>query len=239
MSSYIFDINISQLTLAESTKEILSWLDKPSQHHVVTANSEMLYLTTKDKRLKKILQKADMVTPDGVGAVWAAKTLSKPVQERVAGFDLFLSLLEEGKNTNVFLLGARQEVVKTAAEKISQTYQNINVVGFQDGFFSDDESVVAEINKNKVDIVFVALGCPKQEYWISDNLEKLEVKVAVGVGGSFDVIAGEVKRAPEIWQKLGLEWTYRLIKQPSRFFRMLALPKFAIKVVGEKLKTSY
>ncbi len=236
MTSKIFSIEISQLGLAETTKTILQNLDKSGKSHIVTANSEMLYLTTKDKKLKKILQNAEIVTPDGVGAVWAAKKLSKPVKERVAGFDLFRSILEHGDGINIFLLGAKPNIVEKAAENISRTYKDVNAVGFNDGYFKDNDLVISEINNSKADILFVALGCPKQEYWISDNLDDLDIKVAMGVGGSFDVVAGEVKRAPKIWQRLGLEWAYRLIKQPNRFFRMLSLPKFVVKVFLENWK---
>jgi N-acetylglucosaminyldiphosphoundecaprenol N-acetyl-beta-D-mannosaminyltransferase len=230
MTSNIFDIDITQLSLEETTKKILESVRESKKIHVVTANSEMLYLTTQDKRLKHILQRANIVTPDGVGAVWAARKLSEPVKERVAGFDLFCALLSKGKNINVFLLGAKNDVVKKAVKQIEKEYPNVRVVGFNDGFFNNDETIVNTINEKNVDILFVALGCPKQEYWISNHLSKLDIKVAMGVGGSFDVIAGEVKRAPQLWQKLGLEWAYRLIKQPSRFKRMLALPKFVLKV---------
>ncbi|MFP4456453.1 MAG: WecB/TagA/CpsF family glycosyltransferase [Clostridia bacterium] len=233
MASEIFNIEISQLGLSETTKAIFQKIEKPGKNHIVTANSEMLYLTTKDERLRKILQAAEIVTPDGVGAVWAAKKLSNPVKERVAGFDLFKSILEAESCIKIFLLGAKKSTVEKAADNISRSYRNVKVVGYNDGFFEDSDSVVSKINCSNADILFVALGCPKQEYWISDNLEKLNVKVAMGVGGSFDVIAGEVKRAPKVWQKLGLEWAYRLIRQPTRFFRMLSLPKFVIKVFLE------
>lgn len=237
MASEIFNIKISQLDLNETTKAVLQKINKPGKSHIVTANSEMLYLTTRDKKLKNILQKAEIVTPDGVGAVWAAKKLSKPVKERVAGFDLFKSILEHGNEINVFLLGAKKNTVEKAADYISKSYEKIEVVGINDGYFENSDLVVSEINGSRADVLFVALGCPKQEYWISDNLDNLNVKVAMGVGGSFDVIAGEVKRAPKMWQSLGLEWAYRLIKQPSRFLRMLALPKFVIKVLIENRKS--
>lgn len=239
MASEIFNIRISQLGLSETTEAIFQKIEKPGKNHIVTANSEMLYLTTKDERLRKILQAADIVTPDGVGAVWAAKKLSNPVKERVAGFDLFKSILEAESCIKIFLLGAKKSTVEKAADKISRSYKNVKVVGYNDGFFEDSDAVVSKINCSNADILFVALGCPKQEYWISDNLENLNVKVAMGVGGSFDVIAGEVRRAPRVWQKLGLEWAYRLIKQPTRFFRMLSLPKFVIKVFLENKKANH
>ncbi len=236
MTSSIFDIEISQKSLKETEQIIFKNIKENKKIHVVTANSEMLYLTTKDSKLKNILQKADIVTPDGVGSVWAAKKLSKPVKERVAGFDLLTSLLKNGSNINIFLLGANNNVVKKAAEKIANNYPNINIVGFHDGYFDDNEKIIEVINQSETEILFVALGCPKQEYWIRENFNKLRLNVAMGVGGSFDVIAGEVKRAPKLWQKLGLEWAYRLIKQPSRFKRMLALPKFVMKVLLTKEK---
>ncbi len=233
-TSKVFDIDISKLDLLESANLVNKWLSQDKKRQVVTANSEMLYLAYKDKEFKNILQNADMVTPDGVGSVWAAKTLDTAVKERVAGYDLLRKILEVSR-AKVFLLGAKDEVVKSAARKIGKQYQEIDVVGYKDGYFVDDELVIKEINSLEPDIIFVALGCPRQEIWISKNLEKLNVKVAMGVGGSFDVIAGIVKRAPIIWQKLGVEWLYRLIKQPSRFTRMLALPKFVYIVLKMKV----
>ena len=233
-TSKVFDIDISKLDLLESANLVNKWLSQDKKRQVVTANSEMLYLAYKDKEFKYILQNADMVTPDGVGSVWAAKTLDTAVKERVAGYDLLRKILEVSR-AKVFLLGAKDEVVSSAAKKIRKMYQGIDVVGYKDGYFEDDELVIKEINSLEPDIIFVALGCPRQEIWISKNLEKLNVKVAMGVGGSFDVIAGIVKRAPRIWQKLGIEWLYRLIKQPSRFTRMLALPKFVCIVLKMKV----
>jgi len=237
MSSEIFNIKMSQLSFFETTETILQKANKPGKSHIVTANSEILYLTTKDKKLKKILQQADIVTPDGIGAVWAAKKLSEPVKERVAGVDLFKSILEHGEGINIFLLGAKRSTVEKLARIIKEEYKGVSVVGFNDGYFENNDLVISEINKSNADFLFVALGCPKQEYWISDNLDNLDIKVAMGVGGSFDIVAGDVKRAPLIWQRLGLEWAYRLFKQPSRFFRMLALPKFVIKVILENRKS--
>ncbi len=231
--SKVLDINIANLDIVKTAELIKSWLLQSGKKQVITANSEMLYLAHKDKEFRKILQNASIVTPDGIGVVWAAKLLDKPVAERVAGYDLMLKILEIS-DAKVFLLGAEAKVVKEAARKING-YRGISVAGYSDGYFESDDIVVEKINKAKPDIIFVALGCPKQEFWISKNLEELNVKVCMGVGGSFDVIAGNVKRAPKLWQRMGLEWLYRLIKQPSRFFRMLALPKFALLVLKTKL----
>lgn len=180
-----------------------------------------------------MLNRSDLVVPDGIGVVHGAKILGKPLKERVAGFDLsceILSLLAK-RGGSVYLLGAKPGVAQKAAENITEKYAGIKIAGMHDGYFSDDAPVVADIKQSNADFLMVCLGFPKQEKWIDLHRNELNVRLAIGAGGCLDVFAGTVMRAPDFYCRHGLEWLYRLIKQPSRFIRMTALPRFALKVI--------
>ncbi|MGG4178497.1 WecB/TagA/CpsF family glycosyltransferase [Virgibacillus pantothenticus] len=206
---------------------------------VITANPEVVMKARKDTQFMQHVQRATYVVADGIGVVKAASLLKQPLPERVTGFDTMIHLLEiaNKKHYRIFLLGAQNDTLQKTVKKIEQQYPNIKIVGAQDGYFNWESNEVADsIAKLQPDITFVALGCPRQENWIANNLSKFNQGVFIGVGGSFDGIAGTVKRAPVIFQKLNLEWFYRLLKQPSRWKRMLALPEFAILIMKQKLK---
>lgn len=204
---------------------------------VVTANPELVMYANRDRDYLHVLRKADFVTPDGIGVVIASKILRKPLKERVAGYDLMNELLRraERENRSVYLLGAKGTTLEKAYRNIKKQYPDLKIVGRHHGYFDiEDETVADEIARLQPDFVFAALGFPKQEFWISRYIGKFEKGLFMGVGGSFDVWAGEVKRAPDVWIKLHLEWLYRLIKQPSRWKRMLVLPQFLVKVLAER-----
>jgi N-acetylglucosaminyldiphosphoundecaprenol N-acetyl-beta-D-mannosaminyltransferase len=192
----------------------------------------MLLDAVKDRELENILNKAQLVIPDGIGVVIASKFYGTPLKERVTGVDLSEKILEMGaeKGSKVFLLGASEESVRLAAEKIQEKFKGINVVGARNGYFSEDdeEQIIEEINKSEADVLLVGLGVPKQEKFIYKYKDKLDVKMALGIGGGIDTLSGTVKRAPEFYQKAGLEWFYRFLKQPSRFMRITKLPKFIV-----------
>lgn len=185
-----------------------------------------------------VMKQAELIVPDGTGVVWAANYVGHPVPERVAGFDLLHELLAAGENYHwkVYLLGSTSEVIQATAKRVHELYPAITVCGKRDGFFGpkEDEAVIAAIREANPDLLFVARGADTQEPWIGKYKEQLGVPVMMGVGGSFDVISGRTKRAPKLFQKLRAEWLYRLLKEPSRYKRMLALPKFAAKVMREK-----
>ena len=164
--------------------------------------------------------------------------LGQPLPERVTGYDTMIDLLTLGdkQQWKIYLLGAQQETLEKAVSNINANYPQIQIVGAHNGFFDwESNDIQREIQQSQPDLIFIALGVPRQEKWIADNLHLFEKGIFIGVGGSFDVIAGTVQRAPEIWQKVNLEWLYRLLKQPSRFGRMMSLPKFAIRILKEKL----
>ena len=234
----IFDIPIYSHTLAGTTDLIYSWICAGKKHmHVVTANSEIIYNTRRDQELRQVLQKAALVTADGIGVIWASRILGDPLPERVTGIDLMdclLTKLSEGKRS-VFLLGAKPEVIRITAAKFAEQYPDLIIRGYHDGYFKTDEPIIDLIKEAQPDVLLVCLGSPRQDFWLAEHLPNLPVGVAIGLGGCFDVVAGTVKRAPLIWQKIGMEWAYRLIQEPSRIKRMSALPKFAATVWRERL----
>lgn len=226
---------IDLMTLDQAEAKIWRFLEEDKNHMVFTPNSEMIMAAREDEHLRTVLNAGDLNTADGIGVVYASRLLGKPLKERVAGFDLAKRIIEKlpQKPYSLFLLGGVPGVAETAKQNLERQYPGIKIVGTHDGYFNqqDEQRVIEEINKTNPDILFVCLGMSKQEKWIYHNRDKLNTKVCMGIGGSLDVFAGKVKRAPEIYQKLGLEWFYRLMKEPWRYKRMLALPKFAFTVV--------
>lgn len=208
-------------------------LKKNEKTFVVTANPEIVMQANKDSQYMNTLKQANFIVPDGIGVVYGAKLLKRPIVERVAGFDLLKDLLTiaNEERLRVFFLGAKEEVVGQAIANVEKDYPNLEIAGYHNGFFKgNDPKVVAKVKEANADIVFVALGFPRQENWIHENISQFEKGYFMGVGGSFDVLAGAVKRAPNIWIKLNMEWLYRLLKQPQRFKRMAFLPLFIFKV---------
>ncbi|MCL2593366.1 MAG: WecB/TagA/CpsF family glycosyltransferase [Defluviitaleaceae bacterium] len=207
---------------------------------VITPNPEVIIKATKDAELMEIMKNAELVVPDGIGVVIASKFNKVKISERVAGCDLVESLLNFIKNTEytAYFLGAGKGIAEEAKRKCEKKYQNIKIVGTHDGYFDQAEElkIIEELKQKKPDILLVGLGVPRQEKWIYKHKGELSVKLLIGCGGTIDVLAGAVKRAPKIFQKLGLEWFYRLLKQPSRFFRMLNLPKFVVLVLINKIR---
>lgn len=196
-------------------------------------------MAQEDKEYKKLLSnKADLVLPDGAGTVWAGNYLGYSIPERVAGYDLYLRLLEEAakKDIPVYFFGGKPGIAEEAAAEGKRRWPGLNVVGCRNGYFSADEEteILEKINRSGAAMLFAALGAPKQEKWLAKHREQLKSNLLMGIGGSFDVLAGKVQRAPKWMQDARLEWFFRLVKQPSRFGRMLALPKFVLAVRREK-----
>lgn len=234
----IYGIPFSKLTMKETVKVLEEAVLSKQPHQVITANPIMVMAALENPAMMKVMQDAEMIVPDGTGVVWAANYCGDPVAERVPGFELLHELLRVGENYRwgVYLLGSTPEVIQATADRLQQQYPAIRIVGYRDGFFgsAEDEQVVASIREAAPDLLFVARGADTQEPWIHKYKHELQVPVTMGVGGSFDVISGKMKRAPILFQKLRLEWFYRLLRQPSRAGRMLALPKFVIKVMQDK-----
>ncbi len=238
----ILGVNISTRNMKDTVKKAEELLEDGGTHMIFTPNSEIIYAAYKDNSFLQILNAADMNTADGIGVVYASKILKTPLPERVAGFDFLNELLKAvaPKNKRVFLFGSKPGVAELAGEELERRYPGIVICGTRDGYFKDEESeeIARSIKETSPDIVFVCLGAPKQEKWIYNHRSELGAKILMGAGGSLDVLAGKVERAPEKWQKMGLEWAYRLKKEPKRILRMTALPKFALTVLFNGKKFS-
>lgn len=231
----VLGIKLKSYSMSEIIDKIKVNIKEDKQAFIITANTEIVMFGKKDAEFKKVLENADFVTPDGIGVVWAGRYFGYEVPERVAGFDLAQELLEMANENSlsVFFFGASPGVAQKAMENAKLKYAKLNCVGCRDGFFTldDTKKIVEQINSARADILFVALGAPKQEKWLHENRHLLKSKILIGVGGTFDVMAGISKRAPIYWQNFGLEWLYRLCKEPKRLGRMLVIPKFMAYVV--------
>lgn len=228
----IVGVNVDNINYAEAEKRIEEFFEGDRLNMIFTPNSEIMVDAVKDSKLENILNDAQMIIADGIGVVIASRFYRTPLKERVTGADLTAKILEiaASKGRSVFLLGATQDSVQTAAKKIEERYPNIRVAGIRNGYFTEDEEeqIINEINDSGAEVLIVGLGAPKQEKFIYRHKVNLRVKIAIGVGGVIDLYSGMKKRAPEIYQKLGLEWSYYLMKQPSRIKRVGKLPKFII-----------
>ena len=200
---------------------------------IVTINPEMIETGLKNHEFAEILNNADLVIPDGVGIEIGLKIKGINAQ-RIAGIEFSHRMIEEcaKNNYSVALIGAKPQILEKTIQNLSSEIQNLNISYSQDGYFKDSGRVLAELGKNAPLLVLVALGSPKQDEFIKEARKLLPQSVMIGVGGSFDVWSGEVQRAPEIYQKLGLEWLYRTIKEPQRFKRIFpTLPRFLFRVI--------
>ena len=233
--------DIDALNMEETVERVAGFIRSGRPHRIITLNPEFLYRAQFENQLMELAKRADLVTPDGVGIVWACRMAGRPVPERVTGIDLMLRLVKRAatEGWRVYLLGAAPGVAEEAAERLGLKHPGLQVVGVHHGYFQGNEEneVAAEIKKAKPDLLFVALGAPKQERWIDRHLEETGAAAALGVGGSFDVVAGRAKRAPQWIRSLHLEWLSRLLKEPSRWRRQLVLPLFAWMIIKKyKLK---
>lgn len=234
----VCDINFDNLTMDEAVSRGMELMDQKKAAYVVTPNSEIAWMCRKDGELKKLINGADMVLPDGIGIIYGAKILGRPMKEKVAGCDfaenIFAAMAKTDKTA--YLLGAKPGVAEKAAENLMAKYPGLKIVGTADGYFKEDGPVVEKINAVEPELLLVCLGAPKQEKWMVKNAPDLKVGLMAGLGGSLDVFSGTVERAPEKWQKMGLEWLYRLYKEPKRIKRMSMLPAFLISTVWQRLR---
>lgn len=222
----ILGVGFDNVTLEEALERGVSFLKEGGFHYAVTPNPEFILDAKKNPEFKAVLNNADLALADGVGVIYAANILGRPLKGKVPGIDFAQALLKEMSLTGrtLFLLGAKPGVAEQAADNLRSRFPGLLICGVHDGYFKEDGPVVEEIRAAKADVVFVCLGAPKQELWMVKNGPATGAKLAIGLGGSLDVFAGTVERAPEGWQKMGMEWLYRLIKEPSRFKRMARLP---------------
>ncbi|MFW6022265.1 MAG: WecB/TagA/CpsF family glycosyltransferase [Halanaerobiaceae bacterium] len=236
----ILGIKINKVNMGQAINEVENIIKADKKMSIVTPNSEMIVLAQQDRELARIINTADLKIPDGAGVVLASRLYRNPVTERVAGYDLMQKMLMMAaeKNNSVYLLGGEEKVIELAVKKIKDIYPTINICGYHHGFLDEttSEKVLNNINKLNPNILFIGMGVPLQEKFLNDIYHNINVNIAMTVGGSFDVLAEKVKRAPRWMQKMHLEWFYRLIQEPWRLGRMMALPKFAWMVIKDNIK---
>ncbi len=236
----VLNVMVDVVTMQEAVHAVEEFIALKKTHMVFTPNAEMIMMANRDPQLAKVLNHADLVVPDGAGVVWAARYNGHNMPERVAGYDLVQNLLKKAatKKYRIYMLGGAPGIVEKAKSAAERRYSGVEIVGTHNGFFSKDDEleIINHIKACKPDILLVALGVPRQEKWIAEFAEQIEVPVAIGVGGTFDVMSGTVRRAPLWMQNAKLEWMYRLLSDPKRAGRMLALPRFVMQVRANKKK---
>ena len=238
MKTEILGVRFDDLTQQEAAQRGRQLLEEDKFHYVVTPNPEFLLAAEKDPEFRRVLNAADLVLPDGIGVVYSAKILGTPLKERVPGIEFAEAMLSalNDMGGRLYLLGAKPGVAEEAGRRICARYPALVLCGTHDGYFKDEQAILPEIAAAKPDLLFVCLGAPKQEKWMARWGQHTGAKLAIGLGGCLDVFAGNVRRAPEQWQKLGLEWAYRLKKEPKRIGRMAKLPLVLVKAAGQRIR---
>lgn len=241
-----FGIEVMNVDFREASEMTERALEGDALTVISTPNTEIVMMARKDEEMKRVLNDSDLVVPDGIGLIYGSKIRGCPMKERVTGFDLSIRMLElaNEKGYGVYLLGGKPGVGERAAENLKRKYPGLRISGVHHGYFKgaqdgisdseEDRKILAQIEAGGTDILFVGMGYPKQERWIHGNREKIRAKVAIGNGGVTDILAGEAKRAPAVFQRLGLEWFYRLLKDPKRIGRQMNLPLFLLRVFVDR-----
>ncbi len=237
MTYTMFGLKIDNVNRKEALKYVERFFEEDRFHYIVTLNPEGVVIAQDNKLFNSVINEADLVVADGSWLVRAVRFLGGIIRERVAGIDLLLDMLNlcKEKGYSVYLLGAKEDIVISAKKRLEDKFPGIRILGFHNGYFNTEEEVMIleEIKSLKPDLLVVGLGMPKQEIWINRHKD-LPVKLAIGVGGSFDVISGDIPRAPYWMQVIGLEWFYRILKDPKRIKRLSFIPKFFSLVLKSK-----
>jgi N-acetylglucosaminyldiphosphoundecaprenol N-acetyl-beta-D-mannosaminyltransferase len=220
----LFDCDFDTVTMSEAVAQCVSWCQGPRRAHtVLTANAAILCMKRRDPELEQACAAANLVVPDGMPVVWASRLAGSPLPERVAGVDFMVELLRAASEhgLRVYFMGAKYAVVHSLAEYVRLSFPGAVIAGYRDGYFRPEqhEDVVEEIRATKPDILFVGMPSPFKETWCEKHRERLDVPVIMGVGGSFDVLTGYVKRAPVLLQKIGMEWSWRLAMEPRKMWK--------------------
>lgn len=234
----VLGVGFDNVTMAEAVERALTLIETREGAYAATPNPEIVMLARENAALREALADADMVLPDGAGIVKGASILGRPMKEKVPGIDFACGVMARlaERGGSVYLFGAKPGVAEAAGETLKAKFPGLVISGTSDGYFSDDGPIIEKIRDAAPDMLLVCLSAPKQELWMAKMAGKLPVGLMVGLGGSLDVFAGTVKRAPVAWQRLDLEWLYRLIKEPRRIGRMMKLPLFVIEAAGERLR---
>lgn len=229
------DLSLYKHSFQHLLSELQERISVGRKTFLVTVNPVIYMQTRKDPQYKDVIDHSDYLTPDGIGIVKACKWLRRPVKERITGFDLMTKLLglADQHGWKVYLLGSKSSIVVETCSNIVERYPNLTMAGYHHGYFTNDAQIIEEIQESQPDLVFVAMGCPKQEKWIHDNMDKFEKGLFIGVGGSFDVMSGFDQRAPQRWIDLHIEWLYRIVKKPRRVLLIPRLVSFVFVVLKE------
>lgn len=245
----LFGVPINRINCQQVLEHFDQFIDKKQPHVIITPDTLAILRARKDRQYLEITQKADLVTPDGAGILWATAMLDMPLAERITGIDLinYICRLAVQKNYRLYLLGARKEIIEKAGNNLKVKFPGINIVGSHHGYFSEntagddyglneEEGIIQEIKDKRPDFLLVGMGVPKQEFWIFKHKDELGVPVCIGIGGSFDVLSGNIPRAPFWMQKHGMEWMFRLFKEPKRIKRTISLPYFMWLIILGKIE---
>lgn len=237
MTTRIFQYEIFN----DNMEQLLKSISNFEKVHIVSGNPEVLFNGLQNSvLLNNFTSKNSIIIPDGIGTVICSKIVKQPVKEKIAGIEVMDSIVKkcEKEKRGIYLLGSTQKSVDMCNINLRTKYSKLNIVGSHDGYFDLDncEEIIREIEETRPQVLFVAMGCPRQEMFISKYMDRLPCKVFMGVGGSFDIIAGNLKRAPKWMINLGLEWLYRVAKEPFRIKRLASIPKFILMVIREKYK---
>ena len=234
----VLGVGFDNVTMAEAVEQGMALLHSEGSHYVVTPNPEIVEACRENGAARAAVNGADLVLPDGIGIIKGAAMLGTPLKEKTPGIEFAAHMMERmaGEGMSLYLLGAKPGIAEQAAEKLSAQYPGLKIAGTHDGYFKEDGPVVEDIRQSGADCVFVCLGAPKQEFWMAMNGPATGARLLCGLGGSLDVFAGTVERAPKFFCDHGLEWFYRLCKEPKRIGRMMKLPLFLVHVKQEKRK---
>jgi len=234
----VLKILFDDFSAEQAVRYALDTIRDNNKTYVVTPNPEIVWVARRNEELRTAINSAGMVLPDGIGIILGARILGTPLHGgRVPGIDFAEALFQKMAHSGgaVFLLGSKPGIAEEAGKKLEDKYRGLRIAGATDGYFTDDEPVIEKINASRPDLLLVCLGSPKQELWMAKNIERLDVKLCAGLGGSLDVFAGKVKRAPVLFRKMGVEWLYRLIKEPRRIKRIIKLPLFIIAAIWRRV----
>lgn len=234
----ILGVGFDDITMDQAVAEGVRLMSAEGAHYAATPNPEIVEVCREDPEARAAVNGADLVIADGIGVIYGSKILGTPLKERLPGIEFAKRLMAEmAKNgKSLYLLGAKPGVAEEAARRLQTQYPGLTIAGTHDGYFQEDAPVIEAVRSSGADVVFVCLGAPKQEKWMKKNGAATGAHLLVGLGGCLDVFSGAVQRAPEIYQKLGLEWFHRLMKDPRRIGRMMKLPLFLVHVGAEKGK---
>lgn len=234
----VMGVPFDNVTMEEALDRGVALLDGSRPAICVTPNAEIVYEAMRDKSLRDLLAGADLILPDGAGVVLASRILKTPLKQKVAGIEFGTGMMERlaGTERSFYFLGSKPGVAEAAAENMRKRFPGLNISGTHDGYFKEEGPVIEAVNRAKPDVLLVCLGAPKQEEFMFEHRDELQVGLMAGLGGSLDGFAGNVKRAPRWMIRCNLEWLYRLIQEPKRLGRMMRLPKFLLRVVGKRIK---